>query len=103
MSSRSDGAPVQKGQKEKEHLLERLENTSQPFAEEELTQIIRNEFFNDGNPLSTEIVDAALKRIMRLDGQSITEETLQARRESMIKGVFREILGMDKLNKTDTN
>lgn len=96
MSSRSGGNRVQKGQKEKECLLERLGDIGQPFSEEELTQIIRNEFFNDNNPLSTEIVDAALLRTMLLDGEPISKESLQTRRESMIKGVFREILGMDK-------
>ena len=80
---------------EKEELMQSLNDERKAFTKEDLAQIIRNEFFNDDNPLSDETVDAALKRSMLLDGETITEESLQKRREGMIKDVFREILGMD--------
>lgn len=78
-----------------------LNDKTHLYTKKELEQIIRNEFFNDDKQLDIEVVDAALKRIMLLDGEAITEQTLQARRQSMMKSVFAEILGIDDPKSTN--
>ena len=91
----SDGNAAE-GITDKEALLKALADENRVFTKEELAGIIQNEFFNDENPLDPVVVDAALLRIMKLDGEEATEETLQAHREVMIRKVFREILDTDK-------
>ena len=73
-------------------LAQALADQAHSFSREELEGIIQNEFFNDDNPLDIDIVDAALARLMLLDGIPLNEETLQRQREEMIYGVFKKIL-----------
>lgn len=92
---RHDGTDAKTNASENNPLLTALNDVNQSFTKEELARVIRNEFFNDDKKLDSEVVDAALKRIMSLDGEAINEQTLQTRRETMMKDVFRELLGMD--------
>ena len=77
---------------DKAELAQALADQAHPFNREELEGIIQNEFFNDDNPLDIDIVDAALARLMLLDGIPLNEESLQRQREEMIYGVFKKIL-----------
>ena len=77
---------------DKATLAQALANQGYSFSREELEEIIQNEFFNDDNPLDIDIVDAALARLMLLDGIPLNDETLQRQREEMIYGVFKKIL-----------
>ena len=77
---------------DKAALAQALADQAHPFNREELEDIIQNEFFNDDNPLDIDIVDAALARLMLLDGIPLNDETLQRQREEMIYGVFKKIL-----------
>lgn len=77
---------------DKAMLTQALADQTHLFSREELESIIQNEFFNDDNPLDTDIVDAALARLMLLDGIPLNDETLQRQREEMIYGVFKKIL-----------
>lgn len=77
---------------DKAMLAQSLADQAHSFSREELEEIIQNEFFNDDNPLDIDIVDAALARLMLLDGIPLNDETLQRQREEMIYGVFKKIL-----------
>ena len=77
---------------DKAALAQALADQGRSFSREELESIIQNEFFNDDNPLDIDIVDAALARLMLLDGIPLNDETLQRQREEMIYGVFKKIL-----------
>ena len=77
---------------DKAALAQALADQAHPFSREELEGIIQDEFFNDDNPLDIDIVDAALARLMLLDGIPLNDETLQRQREEMIYGVFKKIL-----------
>lgn len=77
---------------DKAALAQALADQGRSFSREELEEIIQNEFFNDDNPLDIDIVDAALARLMLLDGIPLNDETLQRQREEMIYGVFKKIL-----------
>ena len=77
---------------DKAALAQALADQGHSFSREELEKIIQNEFFNDDNPLDIDIVDAALARLMLLDGIPLNDETLQRQREEMIYGVFKKIL-----------
>lgn len=77
---------------DKAALAQALADQAHSFSREELESIIQNEFFNDDNPLDIDIVDAALARLMLLDGIPLNDETLQRQREEMIYGVFKKIL-----------
>ena len=77
---------------DKATLAQALADQRRSFNREELEDIIQNEFFNDDNPLDIDIVDAALARLMLLDGIPLNDETLQRQREEMIYGVFKKIL-----------
>lgn len=73
-------------------LAQALADQTHSFNREELEEIVQNEFFNDDNPLEIDIVDAALARLILLDGIPLNEKTLQRQREEMIYGVFKKIL-----------
>ena len=77
---------------DKATLAQALADQRRSFNREELEDIIQNEFFNDDNPLDIDIVDAALARLMLLDGIPLNDESLQRQREEMIYGVFKKIL-----------
>lgn len=77
---------------DKAALAQALADQAHSFSRDELEKIIQNEFFNDDNPLDIDIVDAALARLMLLDGIPLNDETLQRQREEMIYGVFKKIL-----------
>lgn len=66
------------------------------FTRAELKAIIHNEFFNDDNALDGGLVDAAVARLLLLDGIDLNAQTLQHERERMIAGVIREIMGREK-------
>lgn len=77
---------------DKATLAQALADLGHLFSREYLEEIIQNEFFNVDNPLDIDIVDAALARLMLLDGMPLNEETLQRQREEMIYGVFKKVL-----------
>ena len=77
---------------DKAALAQTLADQGRSFSREELEEIIQNEFFNDDNPLDIDIVDAALARLMLLDGIPLNEVSLQRQREEMIYGVFKKIM-----------
>ncbi len=77
---------------DKAALMEALADTDQLFTKGELEEIIHNEFFNDDNPLDTDLVDAAVTRMLLLEGITLDETVLQQERERMIYGVLRRIL-----------
>ena len=81
---------------DKAALAQALADQAHPFSREELEGIIQNVFFNDDDPLDIDIVDAALARLMLLDGIPLNEESLQRQREEMIYGVFKKILKSHK-------
>lgn len=66
------------------------------FTRAELQKIIHWEFFEDENPLDTELVDAAAARLLLLDGVKLNVDTLQREREKMIYGVLKEIFKPEK-------
>lgn len=77
---------------DKAALLEALADTDHPFTKDELEEIINREFFNDDNPLDADLVDAAVTRLLLLEGSALDEMTLQQERERMIYGVLKKIL-----------
>lgn len=66
------------------------------FSRDELQCIIHNEFFNDANPLDTGLVDAAIARLMLMDGIDLNADTLQRERERMIYGILKDIFNQQK-------
>lgn len=66
------------------------------FTRAELQEIIHREFFEDENPLDAGLVDAAIARLLILDGIDLNADTLQRERERMIYGILKEILRPQK-------
>jgi len=62
----------------------------------DVRQGINNEFFNDGNPLDADLVDAVITRMLLLEGRTLDEAVLQQERERMIYGVLKKILRVKK-------
>ena len=62
------------------------------FSRAELQEIIHREFFDDENPLDAGLVDAAIARLLILDGIDLQADTLQRERERIIYGILKEIL-----------
>lgn len=54
----------------KDHLKRQLENFEMDFSLEELQKIIDKEFFDDNNPMDSELIDAACRRIALIKGVS---------------------------------
>lgn len=79
---------------DKVKLLAALNDENWVFTKEELERIIHDEFFIDENQMNMEVIDAALARIMKLNGEEINGTTLHANREKMMRKVFAEILGV---------
>jgi hypothetical protein len=73
-------------------LLQILGDTDRMFSKDELTDIISDQFFNDATPLDAELVDAALARMLLVDGIKLDETAIQRERERMIYGVLKRIL-----------
>jgi len=85
-----------RNEQEKASLLEALNDVAHLFTKGELEAIINNEFFNDENCLNTDIVDAAVTRLLLLEGIELNEATLQQSRERMIYGVLKKIFKPEK-------
>lgn len=68
-----------------------IADTEWEFTRAELQKIIHREFFEDENSLDTGLVDAAVARLLLLDGVELNADTLQREREKMIYGVLKEI------------
>lgn len=66
------------------------------FSRTELQEIIHREFFEDENPMDACLVDAAIARLLILDGIEISADSLQRERERIICGVLKEILQTKK-------
>lgn len=66
------------------------------FTKEELDAIIRNEFFDDANPLDIELVDLVVTRTLLLKGIQPNDDLLQKEQEKMISDVLRELLKFNK-------
>lgn len=81
-----------RNEQEKTALLNKLKDLTWAFTKDELEAVINNEFFNDENSLNTDLVDAAVSRLLLLEGIDLNEATLQQARENMISGVFKRIL-----------
>jgi len=62
------------------------------FSRAELQEIIHREFFDDENPLDAGLVDAAIARLLILDGIDLQADTLQRERERIVYGILKEIL-----------
>lgn len=77
---------------DKADLRQKIADTDWSFTHAKLQSIIWNEFFNDENELDGGLVDAAIARLLLLDGIDINAATLQRERERMIYGVIRQIL-----------
>ena len=73
-------------------LMQALEDTDRTFSKDELTDIINDQFFNDATPLDAELVDAAIARMLLLDGVALDEASMQRQRKSVIYGVLKRIL-----------
>lgn len=69
-----------------------MADTEWEFTRAELQEIIHREFFEDENPLDAGLVDAAIARLLILDGIDLNADTLQRERERMIYGILKEIL-----------
>ena len=54
-----------------------IADTEWEFTRAELQEIIHREFFEDKNPLDAGIVDAAVARLLLLDGVELNANTLQ--------------------------
>lgn len=81
---------------DKTALRDALLDTGHAFTKDELARIIDNEFFNDANPLDDDLVEAAIARMLLLDGVTLDEGTMQRERERMIYGVLKKIVRGDK-------
>ena len=81
---------------DKAALLEALADTDHSFTKDELEEVINNEFFNDDNPLDTDLVDASVTRMLLLEGTTLDETVLQQERKRMIYGILRKILQLRK-------
>lgn len=64
------------------------------FTRAELQEIIHREFFEDANPMDAGLVDAAIARLLILDGIELNADTLQRERERIVYGILKEILQM---------
>ena len=73
-----------------------IADTEWEFTRAELQEIIHREFFEDKNPLDAGIVDAAVARLLLLDGVELNANTLQRERERMICGVLKEIFKLER-------
>ena len=83
---------MERNKQEKATLLEALKDKAHLFTKDELEAIINNEFFNDENSLDANLVDAAIARMILLEGADPNEATLQQARESMICNVLKKLL-----------
>ena len=66
-------------------------DTEWEFTQAELQKIIHREFFEDETPLDAGLVDAAVARLLLLDGIPLNADTLQCEREKMIYDILKEI------------
>lgn len=73
-------------------LLQILGDTDRMFSRDELTDIISDQFFNDATPLDVALVDAAIARMLLIDGVELNQVSMQRERESLIYGVLKRIL-----------
>lgn len=71
------------------------------FSRDELRCIIHNEFFNDANSLDGGLVDAAIARLMLMDGIDLNADTLQ--RERMIYSILKDIFNQQKYRMRDAS
>ena len=94
MSNITNNNPVEI--KEKAALKAALEDVSRSFDKDELDRIIHEEFFNEEAPFCSEIVDAAIRRRLLMDGIALDDDTMQRKREQLIYGVLKEIFKTDK-------
>lgn len=78
-------------EEQKAALLKALEDLSRSFTKAELDTIIYDEFFNGAKAFNMDVVDAALRRKMQLEGLAINKESVQKEREHMIYEVIKEI------------
>ena len=81
---------------DKKALLQKLNDPVHAFSQAELDAIIHDEFFNDAQPMDSDIVDAALTRRMQLNGIAFDELSVQKERERMIYDVLKEIFKQHK-------
>lgn len=80
----------------KEELKSMLVDPNWAFTADELDAIIHNEFFNDANPLDTQLVDLAVTRMLLLKGIQPSATILQNEREKIITAVLQELLIFNK-------
>lgn len=66
------------------------------FSRSELSEIIRREFFDDQNALDAGLVDAAIARLLLLDGIDLDADTMQREREKIISSILKEIFKTNK-------
>lgn len=81
---------------DKKTLLHKLNDSSHAFSQAELDAIIHDEFFNEAQPMDSDIVDAALTRRMQLNGIAFDDLSVQKERERMIYEVLKEIFKTGK-------
>jgi len=73
-------------------LLSRLRDMNREFSENELNNIIQNQFFNDNVALVDDVVDAALIRLLLLEGETPDQDKLQKRRTALMTDIFKKVL-----------
>lgn len=93
---RYNGKELQLDLNDKLILRQQIADVDCLFDRAELHSIIRNEFFNDENKLDSGLVDAAIARLLLLDGIDLNAETLQRERERMIYRIIKDIVQTDK-------
>lgn len=76
---------------DKAAIREIIEDKEWEFTRAELQMIIHREFFEDENPLDMELIDAAVTRLLLLEGIEINADILQREREKMIHDVLKEV------------
>ena len=80
----------------KSDLRKRIADTEWSFTRVELQSIIHNEFFNNENTLDGGLVDAAIARLLLLDGVELSAKALYREQERIICGVIQEIIQTGK-------
>lgn len=69
-----------------------LQDMQHVFSTEELLGIIESQFLDDTVPLDDAIVDAAITRLLALEGKRPNMENLKERRATVMTDVFKKIL-----------
>lgn len=80
--------------KHQQLLMKNLTDVSYIWTRDSLMETIVEELSNDDAPLNMMLIDAAVARMLMLDGKELTNQNLHQLEETIMCGILRKELGM---------